>query len=683
MLVVTTAHSNKPATLQSNQELIKNHTGSQEPAVVRLPAGPSTSNLLQAKANGKSPTIATPSITALRQSRPPCKPEFQAAVTNGRPVGTEGDTLSASTAFTALWSPCLAGIFEGIALVETVDLAAKPPLGKEITVRLPKCKSPVPSLGALGPKPDNAAIGKIEDEPESSKCPQLVANACRDAGRLEDGGTPNETRDLSTRRTGSKVHGEGDLLSNGEKLEALARSTVSAQPVASLRGDAFKKRTSRSTTDQKAAGQEAASAQAVQRGHKVTMSEVQDQDDNTSFMMNMKNRLTPPLDIDAAVTSPTVVESSRIDATAKEAPQLSRTYTSGETYSEWLKPFGAEWTLRGIVQAKTESEAKAILKNWIHKARAEEVVDDMIEGMRKAMRIDALWWLEELRQPRRYISALSGKGKDLTVDVQIETLENTKITTTALVDSGCTSSAINRAFVKKHNIPTYATAAPIPVYNADGTRNQGGSITQYAEIRLVIGNHTERIDLAVMELGDRQIFLGHDWLAQHNPIINWKLGRLTFAWCQCRGTLYALPDTDPDDKWDEELEEGDTILAIDFTQAILIRAHHANDLTAKASEGKETKTFEEMVPEWCRDFADLFEKGNFNKLPEPKTWDHAIELIPNANANLDCKVYPLNHNEQAELDKFLDENLSSGRIRPSKSPMALPFFFIKKKDGKL
>ncbi len=157
------------------------------------------------------------------------------------------------------------------------------------------------------------------------------------------------------------------------------------------------------------------------------------------------------------MTSPTVVEPSQVDATAEEAPQLSRTYTSGESYHEWLKPFGAEWTLRGIVQAKTESEAKAILKNWIHKARAEEVVDEMIEGMRKAMRVDALWWLEELRQPRRYIAALSGKGKDLTIDVQIETLDGrTKVTTAALVDSGCTSSAINRAFVKEHNIPTHA-----------------------------------------------------------------------------------------------------------------------------------------------------------------------------------------------------------------------------------
>ncbi len=110
-------------------------------------------------------------------------------------------------------------------------------------------------------------------------------------------------------------------------------------------------------------------------------------------------------------------------------------------------------------------------------------MDDMIEGMRKAMRVDALWWLKELRQPRRYISALSGKGKDLTINIQIEILGNdTKIATTALVDSGCTSSAINRAFVKKHKIPTHATAVPIPVYNANGTRNQGGSITQYTEI---------------------------------------------------------------------------------------------------------------------------------------------------------------------------------------------------------
>ncbi len=138
-------------------------------------------------------------------------------------------------------------------------------------------------------------------------------------------------------------------------------------------------------------------------------------------------------------------------------------------------------------------------------------------------------------------------------------------------------------------------AAPIPVYNADGTKNSEGSITKYAKIHLTIGDHSEQIDLAIPELGNKRIFLGHDWLARHNSIINWKTGGLTFACCQCRKTPFVLPDADPNNKWDEELEEGETILAIDFTQAILIRAHHANDLAAKANEGKDSKMFEEMV----------------------------------------------------------------------------------------
>lgn len=215
------------------------------------------------------------------------------------------------------------------------------------------------------------------------------------------------------------------------------------------------------------------------------MSEVPDQDDNTSFMMNTKANSIPT--VENAVTSPTVAEPSRVGMKAEKVPH------------EWLMPFGPEWTLHGIVQAKTESEAKAILKNWIHKARAEEVVDSMIEGMRQASRTNVLEWLHELQTPKQYIAALSGKGKDLAIDVQIETLgkNNTRISTSALVDSGCMSSAINRSFVEKHNIPTHATAAPIPVYNADGSPNQGGSITKYAEIRLTIGDHAERIDLAV------------------------------------------------------------------------------------------------------------------------------------------------------------------------------------------
>jgi len=78
----------------------------------------------------------------------------------------------------------------------------------------------------------------------------------------------------------------------------------------------------------------------------------------------------------------------------------------------------------------------------------------------------------------------------------------------------------------------------------------------------------------------------------------------------------------------------------------------------------------------------VFAKEDFNILPEHRQWDHAIELILGSEPK-SSKVYPLSPVEQKELDSFLEENLCTGRIRPSKSPMAALVFFIKKKDSSL
>lgn len=117
-------------------------------------------------------------------------------------------------------------------------------------------------------------------------------------------------------------------------------------------------------------------------------------------------------------------------------------------------------------------------------------------------------------------------------------------------------------------------------------------------------------------------------------------------------------------------------------ELVICTMHHANDLATKANVEKPKRTFEELIPKHYHSFHNLFAKENFDELPERKPWDHTIELVPNTKSTLDCKVYPLNHNEQEQLDKFLDENLESGHIHPSKSLFASPFF-IKKKDSML
>src|SRR6202011_4108549 len=90
----------------------------------------------------------------------------------------------------------------------------------------------------------------------------------------------------------------------------------------------------------------------------------------------------------------------------------------------------------------------------------------------------------------------------------------------------------------------------------------------------------------------------------------------------------------------------------------------------------------DLVPKEFHDFSEIFTKKDFDKLPEHRKWDHKINFKPGAEVK-DCKVYPLSMDENKQLDEFIDENLKTHRIRPSKSPMASPFFFIKKKDGSL
>jgi hypothetical protein len=81
--------------------------------------------------------------------------------------------------------------------------------------------------------------------------------------------------------------------------------------------------------------------------------------------------------------------------------------------------------------------------------------------------------------------------------------------------------------------------------------------------------------------------------------------------------------------------------------------------------------------------AKVFSEEETHRLPKYQPWDHAIDLEPDAVMHWKVKSYPMSPAEQVELDKWLEKNLAKGYLRPSKSPMASPVFFIKKKDGKL
>jgi hypothetical protein len=64
-------------------------------------------------------------------------------------------------------------------------------------------------------------------------------------------------------------------------------------------------------------------------------------------------------------------------------------------------------------------------------------------------------------------------------------------------------------------------AKEILVFNDDGTRNLGGSITEEVNLTMHFKNHKEQVICKVTELGKVPIIIRHIWLERHNPIIDW------------------------------------------------------------------------------------------------------------------------------------------------------------------
>ena len=133
---------------------------------------------------------------------------------------------------------------------------------------------------------------------------------------------------------------------------------------------------------------------------------------------------------------------------------------------------------------------------------------------------------------------------------------------------------------------------------------------------------------------------------------------------------------------DNALTKGDHLLYVDLPPEVEHICASATTSQRLVEAARRYAKAEAEILEYLREFKDVFAKESFDTLLEWKPWDHTIELEPGSKPT-NCKVYPLSPREQVELNAFLEENLCTRRICPSKSPMASPVFFIKKKDGSL
>ena len=269
------------------------------------------------------------------------------------------------------------------------------------------------------------------------------------------------------------------------------------------------------------------------------------------------------------------------------------------------------------------------------------------------------------------------------------------VETEALVDCGAGGEFIDERFAKDMNLKVRRLLEPIEALNVDGTKNKRGLITTFVKAEVTVNGKPVTLKLLVTGLGKQKIILGHPWLKENNLEIDWRSGRLTWRWtprkiriarrtdkpCSVRKVTME-EETDEQEYLNQSLHPIKDNALLENKIWIQTKTSNSIEFHLQHDNKKEDLPLNEQIPLEYHEFLDVFDEDKADRFPESRPWDHKIELKDGFQPK-SFKAYNLTTEEQTELDKFLKENLDKGYIRPSQSPMATPFFFVKKKDGKL
>jgi hypothetical protein len=225
---------------------------------------------------------------------------------------------------------------------------------------------------------------------------------------------------------------------------------------------------------------------------------------------------------------------------------------------------------------------------------------------------------------------------------------------------------------------TRKLTTPKRLYNVDDTTNRMGQVTHYVDLDVRTNNIHKEMRFLVSDIGCEDAILGYPLLATFELHFSWRHGTINISHLPI-----VLNSVNPC-----LIQQGETITALHTKdkQNILDDLTHkctARGVSTELAIDAKSEAKEVVLPPEYQHFASVFSEEESQRFPPARVWDHAITLKNDAPEAINCKVYPMTRAEDKALDDFLDEQLAKGYIRPSISPYALSFFFIKKKDGKL
>ncbi|QRW26334.1 Retrotransposon gag protein [Rhizoctonia solani] len=227
----------------------------------------------------------------------------------------------------------------------------------------------------------------------------------------------------------------------------------------------------------------------------------------------------------------------------------------------------------------------------------------------------------------------SNKKPLLFINLHVQNSQAEPIKT--LIDSGATSNFISPSLVEKLKIPKTQLKNPQVVRMLDGTISQTGRIWHQVHLTVLANGHTHSIPFLVCPIGNTPAILGMTWLTAEAPLIDWQQGLVTFP------------------------------------EQIQIASEEEADPTPLA----------DLPPQYHK-FAKVFGEEEFKVLPPHREYDISIDLVSDAKLS-PGPIYGMTDAESKALKQHIDEELATGKIRPSTSSAGAPVMFVKKADGSL
>src|SRR5258705_10161898 len=244
----------------------------------------------------------------------------------------------------------------------------------------------------------------------------------------------------------------------------------------------------------------------------------------------------------------------------------------------------------------------------------------------------------------------------------------------ALLNSGHSHSFVNEAFSTNNRLKFSYLPNPIPIKMFDGSTPSNVSKKVRMPITFSTGE-THHLEFFVTNLDKNySLVLGYDWLARHNPNIDWTETKITF-----REPKNPKKELASSGKIDIRMVSTITMTKLckdPGTSTFVISMADLNPSQAAATE------ILDSIPAEYHEFHDIFSGEKTGTLTPHRPYDLQINVEEGAKP-VHGPIYSLSPPELAALREFLEEHTRNGFIRPSKSPWGSPILFIKKKDGSL